>query len=283
MTKLRVVTRLKDQRQYSLTSMNLKTNISKIAPSVGEFKLPSGGVFYGSDFPKNIKIRPYGFITEAILVTNLTSTEKMIGILKDVIEVPDGFDLTSLLIEDQSMILAIARALTYGEKYNFSSVCPSCGFSEKHSLTVPDEIPCKIWTTDPEEAKKSPSFVCTRNFTFRLPECKDTIELRYLTIADNDRAIRYGEEKKKVITAYNATFIRRLAMHIKSINGEDVGSDWEQVENDFILKLRGADMAELKKKIDDCSCGVIQQWDIACKKCSTPYKALIQLPNGFFR
>jgi len=267
--------------------MKLKTNLEKTAPPVGEYKLPSSGLFYklgdGKIFPPTIKVKPYGFITEAILVTTLTSSEKMVGIIKDVAELPEGFDPFDMFVADQHMILAIARSLTYGERYSFSSTCPSCGFEEKHSLKVPDEIPVKIWTDNAEQAK-TPGYVHTKNFTFRLTECKDTVELKFPTIKDNERANKYGEEKKKIITSYEPSYIRRLAIHIKSVNGEEVGpNDLDQLENEFILKLRGPDMVELKKKIDDNSCGIIQNWDIQCNKCSEAYKTFIPILSSFFR
>lgn len=271
--------------------MKLKTNLDKISPKVAEYKLPSGGLFYtlekkdaeGSDkFPNTIKIKPYGFEMEAILVTNLPSTTKMVEIIKSVAELPNGFDPQDLFVSDQHMILAIARALTYGEKYNFSSTCPECGYVEKHSLTVPDEVPCKMWVE--EEKKNDPSLVPISRFTFRLPVCQDTVEIKYLTIRDNEKANSYAEAKKEIVRSHDAGYIRRVTMHIKSINGETVGqNDLDLVERDFIMKLRGHDFAELKRQIDANSCGIIQNWDIACNKCGHKYSAYIPILNNFFR
>jgi hypothetical protein len=205
----------------------------------------------------------------------------MVNIIKDVTELPQGFDPYDLFISDQHMILAIARSLTYGEKYTFSSLCPHCGHEEKHSLKVPDEIPCRIWT-DNDELSNSPGYVNVKKFTVRLPICKDTLELKFQTIRDNERAAKYGDEKKKIISGYDPSYIRRMALSIKSVNGEEV-DDIEQLEREFVTKLRGPDMVHLKDQIEALSCGIIQNWDIQCAKCSTSYRAYIPLLTSFFR
>jgi hypothetical protein len=245
------------------------------------YHLPAAEKGEEKPFPPTIKIQPYGFITEAILVSTLSSSEKMVNIIKDVATLPPGFDPYDLFIADQHMILAIARSLTYGEKYNFSSSCPTCGFEEKHSLKVPDEIPCRIWT-DKEVEKDNTAYVNINRFTIRLPECKDTLELKFPIIKDNDRVNKYGEEKKKLVAGYDPSHTRRLSLHIKSVNGEQV-DDIDQLEREFVMKLRGPDMVYLKDQIDALSCGIIQNWDIKCGKCSASYRAYIPLLTSFFR
>lgn len=263
--------------------MNFKTNIDKVSPILMEYRLPSGGVYY-PQVGKLIKIRPFGFDTEAILVTNLLSTEKTGKIVSIVADLPEGFDVDDLVVGDWLFILAVSRALTYNESYDFSTVCDKCGEKEVHSLKIPDQLPVRIWTDDKEYAADAMT-VHVKNFTFQLPHVKDTLEIKFPRARDVKMAQKYAESRKTLgPTTYDPAYVRGVSQHIKAINGTDLESkDYDQFERDYLLRLTGADFAFLKAKIRDLNCGILQKWDIQCNKCSENYTADIPLNYNFFR
>jgi len=265
--------------------MKLKTNLDKIAAPVMEYKLPSGGLAYTQPFPATIQISPYGFTTESILVSNLTSTEKMMGVVKDICTLPDGFQPEKLLLSDQYFILAVARALTYGMDYTFFSTCPSCEFEEKHVLKVPDQLPIRLWTNNKDEVKDG--VIHINDLSRKLPVSGDVVEFRFLTVEDNANALKYAEEKKKIAnSAQDQAYLRRIAMHLKSINGVEVTpADWRELEENYIKRIRGADHVAIKDAMEELNCGFIQNWKILCEneKCRKAYTTYIPITNNFFR
>lgn len=267
--------------------MKLKTNLGKVTAPVQEYRLPSGGLMYqlggGKEFPGVIQISPFGFTTESVLVSNLSSSDKMSKIVKDICTLPEGFEPRQLLLADQYFILAVARALTYGEDYVFSSKCPSCGFKEKHTLKVPDQIPTRLWTKDPE-AVRPDEVLLLSSLHCRLPVAGDVIDFRFLTAEDNENSLKYAEEKRKLEPSQDHAFLRRIAMHIRAVNGTPISaSDWHDLEEDYIKKIRGQDMVALRDGIEKMSCGFITDWAIECDNCGHPYTAYIPVTNNFFR
>lgn len=277
------------------------TNLDKIAPTVSEYRLPSQGLAYGGSFPSTIKIKPYSFVTESILVTNLSSTEKIVAILKAVAEFPEDFDPYDTLIPDQYMILAIARALTYSEKYIFDATCTYCGTKETVKLAVPDEIPCKFWVSDPVEktpSKKSnyptesesilqPGEINIKDLQFRLPVCKDTVTIRPLSLRDNESSMKYADEAKKLKSAVRSPlFMRQHAMRVKSLNGVDVSpEDYKYIEEQWLPRLIGQDLAMFRERIDALEPGIVTTWNMVCpnQSCGRAYDAFIPIIGNFFR
>lgn len=249
-----------------------------------EYRLPSGGLFYPAE-QKTIKIKSFSYNTEEVLLSNFSGPEKVDKIVSLVTDLPEGFSPSDLVTGDQLFILAVARALTYNETYDFSSSC-ACGKTEKHSLKVPDQLPVKLWTKNDEEV--GDAFINIKSFRFQLPASKDTIEIRYPTMAETAALTKWAESRKAHKLSGpkdDPTAMRRVCLHIKSINGTAIeSSDYEDVEKWLKdPKFSGADFVTLRSKMEDNDCGITQKWTINCDSCGAVYVTTIPINYNFFR
>lgn len=257
--------------------MAIKSNAAKarLLPVEMEYKLPSAGIPYLTkhpDFPEIIKIRPYNIETEAYLLGNSTTIDKMQFILSKVASWPAGFDLNELLVSDQFTVLAIARAQTYGEDYMFRTQCPQCGAQDLETIKVPEQLPVRVWDrADPPV------------LDVLLPRVKDKITLKFYTIANDRETTKFIRDLKQVGGSGDANlgYIRRLAYHIKEVNGGAPDSIAEAEQ--YLLQLDGSDLVVFRDAIDKLSCGIQYEWFITCNKCGFLYERDMPIASDFFR
>ena len=203
---------------------------------------------------------------------NATASDKMQYITSMVANFPIGFNTDDLLVNDEYLILAIARALTYGEKYSFRCQCPSCGYSSVEEIVIPDSLPVRVWD---RESHPSCDII--------LPVSKDTIELKWLTIKDDREIAKFVKRVESTNSAnpVNVGWIRRMAYHVKSINGgePDQISDVEE----YLKRLPGPDMVNFVDAIEEKGCGIKYEWWLSCDKCSFLYDRSVPITSDFFR
>lgn len=259
--------------------MALKSNLAqRVPPTLEEFKLPSAGIPYLAKYPKfpeTVKIAPYSAMTEAVLTTSLSATDKMAEITRRVAtNIPQGFDINSLLVTDQFFIIAVARALTYGEVYKFPAPCPACDYNYIAQVKVPAEIPTVIW-----DRAKPPHPEVT------LPVIKDLVSLKFLTVGEDNEINRFQRDlvakKSSDVAAEEQAYIRRLASHIDAVGGgrpDNIGE-----ADDFIRNLSGADIVELQNAIRTQASGIKFEWTVSCDRCGHLYEKSIPIAADFFR
>jgi hypothetical protein len=256
--------------------MPLRTNIDKVPAVEMEYKLPSAGLPYLAehpDFPASIKISPYSMRTEAHLVGNATMSDKMAFITSKVAALPKDFPMDSLLVADEFAILAIARALTYGEDYVFRTQCPNCDVIGTETIKVPDGLPVRVW-----DRTKPPSL------SVKLPVCGDMVSLQMLTIGNDKATHNYARSMAAQSDAFDPVSIgwtRRMAYHIAAVNG-GAPSDIAEAEQ-WMLKLKGADEVAFVESITEHQCGIKFDWWITCDRCQFTYERNIPIASDFFR
>lgn len=271
--------------------MAIKSNLDQIPVRKMEFKLPSAGIPYLSkcpDFPETIEIRPFSLETEAILVSNKTGNEKMARITERVVTLPQPLTVNDLLVADQFVILAIARALTYGETYKFHVTCPACRHREEVNVQIPEQLPVKVWerTKVVGEGDKASSSPFLYPIEITLPTCKDRVGVQFLTVGADGSMDRFEKQLHAASRGSNqdaaqAAYLRRLAHSVVSVNGGAPEHVEEAVE--YVKRLQGPDMAAFKKAVDDNACGIDYDWPISCDACQHIYSASFPIASDFFR
>ena len=230
---------------------------------------------YGAEFPDTVTIRPFSIRTEAILSGNMTAIEKMNAITLAVASFGSvKFTAQELLIADQYFILAVARSLTYGENYEFSTKCPSCDAVERVSLKVPEHLPVRVWDkTNPPK------------LSVKLPHTKDVVEWKYATVADEQAVQQYEKSLRSAggdgPAIDDMAYIRRMAKQIVSVNG---GKPDDIAEADaYASSISGTDMATLQDAITANQPGIQYQWKVLCDKCNHKYDTFVPIAQDFFR
>lgn len=252
------------------------TNLGRVPIQSMEYRLPSAGIPYLAahpDFPDVIRIKPYNIETEAHLVSNATYHDKMRFVVEKVAILPPGFSVDELIVDDQLFILAVARALTYGETYSFQTNCPHCSHNEVNSMQVPEGLPVKVWNRE---------FPPVMEVT--LPICKDRVVFRPLTIRMDGEANRRTRELAALSSSIDQDALGyriRLAQQIGTVGGNPAADSGEAEQ--WVAMLSGEDMVHFRDGIVNYRCGIQFDWLICCDKCSQKYQHYIPLQLDFFR
>lgn len=265
--------------------MSFKSNAKAVPAQSREFVLPSRGLAYKRkcpDFPQNVIVVPYSYNTEAVLSTNMSYLHKLAAIAGQVISnVPKGFDVRDLLSADLVAVMTLARGLTYGETYKFTTVCPECSEPESHSVKVPDDIGTKSWDYPDFETMEADMVVL-------LPHVKDRVVFRHLTIADEiaiETSVRATSkqvtDEARLKTGLGRPEILRPAYRIVSVGGGVPDSMQESIE--YVAALRGIDKVALDKAMEEKGCGLVFGWNISCPKCQATYPVEVPMALDFFR
>lgn len=216
----------------------------------------------------------FGFETEDILESQIPGQRKLARILEHVVQQP-GFDAGSMLPGDAYAIIAVARALTYGEHYRFKVTCPICAHPEVISIKVPDELPIQDWEEFPDEASLRAASVIT------LPVSGDRVAIRFPSLNDEIA----NEEKRRAAKAASGSEqsakLYQTALRIDSVNGGTVGDLVEALT--YVRSIRGRDMISLIQFIDSLDPGVNLSYSVACDKCGEKFDARIPISADFFR
>ena len=255
--------------------MAIKSNSEKVPAAKLELKLPSAGITYGIDFPDTVTVKPFSLRTEATLAGNMTALEKMNAITMAVASFGDAkFNAAELLMADQYFILAVARALTYGENYEFTTKCPACDKLERVSLKVPDNLPIRVW----DKAKPPVLKV-------KLPHTKDLVEFRYATVTDEQQVEAYSKSLRTAggegPAVDDMVYIRSKSKQLVSVNGgkpEDISE-----ADGYVSSISGADMAALQDAISENQPGIQYLWRVMCDKCGHKYDHFVPIAQDFFR
>ena len=238
--------------------------------------LPSRGLLYPADFPSLLTINAFGFSIEDILLQPGNPLKKLAGIVDSVAKWECDFNGTQLIVGDLYVIIACARALTYGENYRFKEICPNCSHPEIISIKVPERLPVKDWSefATAEDLLKS--------MTILLPDTKDNIQLRCPTIAQEIEADDFQRKAKAAgKTDMESRTVISVANKIETVNGGAPDNLAEAVG--YIRGLRGPDKVELEAKVEEIQPGISLAWTLLCDSCSHQWDVKIPLSGDFFR
>ncbi len=256
--------------------MPIQSNADKVPVKSMEVLLPSCGLLYPDSFPSPLLVKAFGFSSEDILLQPGNPLRKLASVVDSVVSFPVGFESTQLIAGDLYVIIACARALTYGEDYRFREICPNCSHPEIISIKVPDALPVKNWSeyATLEDLEKDMALI--------LPVIKDNVMLRWPTI---QQEIEADDFKRKAKAAgkeeFDSATVVGVANRIATVNGGSPDSLAEAVS--YIRNLRGQDKVALEQKIEDLSPGITLAWTLACDSCNHQWDAKIPLSSDFFR
>lgn len=280
--------------------MALKTNLKQLELPYLEVLLPSKGAPYRTPehpFPDKVRVKPFSWATEAVLLGNALPIEKHEAILSLVVEA-DGekVDGSMWVDGDYQFIMAVARSLTYGDDYRFVAVCPACERQEKAVFKVPDQLPVR-------QLDVSGSMPTTEDvgkyLEIVLPFTKDRVQWRFLSLGEerkimvdtmsrikdltkNAPASEAASQRERAEAAFVAD-VRKLkyASRIVSVNGGKPDSIQESV--DYVTSLPGQDFYELQEAIEGKSFGIITTYPVICDGCGYAWDAHFPLESEFFR
>ena len=240
-------------------------------------QLPSRGWFYDGALPDGwVELAPMTTKEEKLLLSPRSDRRELLhAVVKRCLRT-DAVPLEDMLVADDMYLLLELRSMTYGPDYRFNLICSRCQSSSVYNITLPEGLRLRILTV----ADKEP-------FDVDLPVSKKKLSLRLLRVKDEQEIQRSVKRQSSFSANQNqesvgggADYIHRLAKHIVAIDDEEV--EMPQAMK-FVESMLGRDSLAMRRKIEECDCGVELVIETFCQQCSSPIEQLMPFTAEFFR
>ena len=254
--------------------MSINTNLKSLTPRREAYKkqinLVSGGFYNPTAFPAGlITVYPWDSSIDTWFQARLRQPKREYALWEAVEKVAamNGATYMQMPAGDIMTVLMVSRAIRSNCIIEYTSVCPFCQHKATGKLAIPDEL-SKL-------GEKKPDYLGYDEIT--LPDCKDVVRLRVLTVADEMIVGERSEDDKKTLSDTEALPLAALV----SVGGGKPESIQESIlwyralspkDSEFLIAQRVALSPQLDPDIH-----------ILCDGCSKEYVYVLDLRYNFFR
>ena len=214
----------------------------KFSVPTEQIDLPSKGLIYTKENPLSSGVVEMKYMTakEEDILTNVNLLRQGLAIermLKSLIKSPINYE--DLTLGDRNGLLIAARILAYGKDYSFKYTNPTTNQEEVVEIDLQN---IKYKEVDWSKLKNK------NEFEFVLPNTKNTVTYKLLTVADDKKIDEEIKGMKKISGQEGGSISTRLKHQIISINGEySVKTVRDFIDSGALLSR---DSVELRKDIE---------------------------------
>jgi len=255
------------------------TDLKFITPT--EFvELPSRGQFYPPTHPlhnqdvveiKHLTTKEEDILTSVTLLRKGIALERM---LQNII-VDKRIKVEDLLLGDKSALIVAARLHGYGSEYSTTITCVQCEERQKYTFELDSlklHFPEEKFTTEHQIVRTD-----SGTFLFPLPKTQYTIEVRFLTAADEKRLVQNQEHRKKknFPEASTSDFLRSIIVSVNSVCDE-------ASINEFISTLPALQARYIRKMYEELLPTLDMTHPFNCISCGHEGVMEVPLTTDFF-
>jgi len=248
--------------------------------------LPSKGLFYPPEHPLHgkdtVEIKQMTAKEEDIL-TNRSYIKKGIVLDKliDSVLVDKRILSETLLLGDRNAIILALRITGYGNDYNISVSCASCGQKQVKDINLTEfvemsqeKLDKKLENVQDENFARLP----TGNIFIKLPQTKWLVECRLLNGADEKRMLNIMETKKKVSNSDEISVTDQMSLMVVSIQSVSDRSTIGQA----LKVMPASDAKYLRKVYQDLIPSFDMKIDHICEFCEHEQEVEVPFTQEFF-
>tara|TARA_R110002012_G_scaffold11181_4_gene50735 strand:- start:627 stop:1481 length:855 start_codon:yes stop_codon:yes gene_type:complete len=217
-----------------------------------DLKLPSAGL--GPTKVETIEIRPFTFEDEKILRTAKSTIEGEAIIQKLISRCIQGIDYKDLLLVDKNYILFKLREISYGDSYDISVTCGSCGTENELQVQL-SKLPVVYAETSSD-----------LEHNILLPDSEVEVVIKALTV-DHETLMSSPE-----------TLMDNLWRLIDSIGGHSERT----VKQGFIAGTTAKDISVIRQAIFGGDIGMQTKVNFICNSCEGHDVLELPINEGFF-
>ena len=233
--------------------------------------LPSKGWFYDIDNPLSegkLEMKLPTAKHEDILTSrNLVNKGIVVDeFIKSLITTPN-INYDDILLGDKNGLLISSRILLYGQNYNTSVKCPSCGITNTKTFDISD---FEIKELDFDNLPKG-----TNEFSFKLPYSKSELKFKFLNHKDETNIENQLKKIKKhsLGNAVSPEITTRLSYVITSYDGETSQAEiFRKISNE----MPSRDSIEFRSHLLKVTPGLDTDIQFICEECG--HEQIIDLP-----
>jgi hypothetical protein len=246
--------------------------------------LPSQGKFYPEGHPLHNQ--------ESIEIREMTAKEEDILTSKSLIQKGVVFDKLlqslivnsmigphQLLIGDKNALLIAARRSGYGEMYETSVNCPSCGVQQDISFDLTDASIKGPPSLEASSDNVGTPITQTDSGTFlaRLPKSNLDVELKLITGSDERKLAATLEMRKKKKLSENI-----LTEHLRACIVSVAGNEDRQEIEKFINVMPARDSRFVRKVMTEVTPNIDLTQEFICEECYHEQDLEVPINATFF-
>jgi len=241
-------------------------------------ELPSQGKYYPQNHPlhgkDSIEIRQMTAKEEDILISR-TLLKKGIAldrVIQNLI-VDKTVNPDTLLIGDKNAIIIAARVSGYGNVYDTSVACPSCGTQQQSAFDLNDVTPYCGENKDKLDATDNGD----GTFNLLLPRTQVTVTFRLLTGVD-ERNIYLASESDRKRNIDDRNITTQLLALVVSVNGDSSN----QARQYLVDNIPSIDSRHIRLAYKLCNPNIDMIQDFECTECGYETEMEVPLSADFF-
>lgn len=238
--------------------------------------LPSKGRFYPEGHPlhnqelleiKQMTAKEEDILTSETLIKNGIVIDRLVGsIIKD-----KKIDPSSLLVGDRSAIVLTARKTGYGNIYDTSINCPSCGEKNSFSFDLNDSV------LDHGEIPEGCSDLGNGKFEIVLPRTKIKVVVKMLNGYDEVEMSKEAAKRKGRNKSEN-----QVSSQLKKIIYSVNGNTEHRVIDYFVTNVPSIETKFLRDTYVKLTPKIEMKTDFTCESCSFTDELEVPLNTEFF-
>lgn len=233
--------------------------------------LPTKGWFYPEGSPLSsgeIEIKQMTAREEDLLANQeLIKKGKVLDKLLESLIIDKSIRTSDIFIPDKNAIFIAIRRLAYGDDYNVSVTCPSCGENNKVKINL-SELLYKPFNF--EEHSKGQN-----SFSFKLPLAGVIVTYKLLNAVDEQSIDAELEQIKKISKENTAEITTRMKYVFTSVDGN---TDRACIRRFVEEKLTAKDSLAFRRHMRETNPDVDMVFNFKCIKCD--FERRLDIPLG---
>lgn len=236
--------------------------------------LPSKGWFYPTGHPLEngtLELKQMTAKEEDLLTSpNLHKKKIVLDKLLESVIVDKKINANEMLVCDRNAAYIALRRLAYGDKYEVTINCPSCGVENDVSIDL------NTFDNQPFDFEKYPKG--QNSFDFVLPTCKRTVSVKLLSKKDEIEIEREIETLSKISSEISKQMTTWLIYCITSIDGN---TDKMKIRKFVNEELLSKDSLALRRYMQTLP-NIDTKFDFNCYSCGLKRREDTPIGVSFF-
>lgn len=243
--------------------------------------LPTKGALYDGAIPGGkVKVRRMTVNELTRLSQGGSPLDKIEGILKSTVQLPDGITLAELLITDRFYLLLAVRTASFGGEYDFRYKCQFCGETGRETIDISEDLQTRSGGVEMDDG--SGKMVVEEPVDVPLKDAECVVQIRFLRGKDERSVFKHSKRMKmQGMDKGDTSEAYRLGLHIESLDGEEFTNALEKQE--WVRNITAADCLRLERAIEKAEPGVDLSVFPECNGCGALNEQDLPFDAEFFR
>lgn len=247
--------------------------------------LPSKGLYYPEDHPlhnvesveiKHMTAKEEDILASESLIRKGVAIDRMLQSLL----IDDSLKVKDLLVGDKNALTVAARISGYGADYRTKVTCPACGTTQEFEFDLEEKAAVGAGFDREQLNENLEGVEITNNGTFLvdLPKSGQTVELKMLTGADEEKLEKFQKQKEKTSNGLSSLLTDTMKSIVIAVG--DVRE--RQQINTFVENMPALDSRYLRGIYQKLVPNIDMTQEFQCNNCNHTQALEVPVTTDFF-